>query len=254
MTTNESSAADPDGPAPGAIDVQRRRIIGAGMALGLAVGVLGVAFGVLAATAGLPVWQAVTLSAGAFTGASQFAAVSVLASGGSGGAALGVALLLAARNGVYALSVSGLFAGLGWRRWLAAHLVIDESTAMANAHRSPRLSLTAFLATGLSVLIFWNVGTLIGATLGTHLGQVTTFGLDAAFPAAFISLLREGVDTPDGRRVAVVAVVLTLASIPLLPPGLPVLTGGLGAMAAWALTARRSPTDNATHTTEGIER
>ena len=51
--------------------------------LGLAVGLYGAAFGAAADAAGLNLWQAVTLSALMFTGASQFALVGVLGAGGS---------------------------------------------------------------------------------------------------------------------------------------------------------------------------
>ena len=59
-------------------------------------------FGVLADAAGLSLAQVVVMSALVFTGASQFAAVSVVDTGGSGVAAVGSALLLAARRALRA--------------------------------------------------------------------------------------------------------------------------------------------------------
>ena len=51
-------------------------------------------------------------------------------------AALGGAMILAARNGVYGLAMSRVLGGsLGHGACVAAHLVIDESTAMATAQR-----------------------------------------------------------------------------------------------------------------------
>ena len=64
-------------------------------------GLYGAAFGAAADAAGLNLWQAVTLSALMFTGASQFALVGVLGAGGSALAAVGSALLLGTRNTVY---------------------------------------------------------------------------------------------------------------------------------------------------------
>ena len=49
--------------------------------LSAVVGIVGVTFGVLAETSGLTLAQAIAMSAFAFTGASQFAAVTVIASG-----------------------------------------------------------------------------------------------------------------------------------------------------------------------------
>lgn len=107
--------------------------------LAAAVGVFGVSFGVLATTAGLSVAPACVMSLAVFTGASQFAAVGVLATGGSLASAFGSALLLAARNAAYGVALAPTF-GAGQRlgkRLLAAQLVIDESTAMATAQPGP---------------------------------------------------------------------------------------------------------------------
>ena len=65
------------------------------LVVSLAVGVIGVTFGVFADAAGFDLAQIVVMSALVFTGASQFAAVGVIDDGGSGGAAVGSALLLA---------------------------------------------------------------------------------------------------------------------------------------------------------------
>lgn len=66
--------------------------------MGIAVGLSGLAFGAAAVTAGLSVAQACVLSLLAFTGASQFALVGVIAGGGSLTAGAAGALLLGARN------------------------------------------------------------------------------------------------------------------------------------------------------------
>ena len=56
-----------------------------------------------------------------FTGASQFSAVSVVAAGGSTAAALSSSMLLAARNGVYGLTMARVLGGSLARRLVAAH-------------------------------------------------------------------------------------------------------------------------------------
>src|ERR1700710_3154673 len=106
-----------------------RPIVRDALGIGVAVGALGLSFGALAAASGLSVGQASALSLLMFTGASQFAFVGLL--GGGAAAAVATALLLGARNALYGLRRSELLAVRGPRRALAAHLVIDESTAMA---------------------------------------------------------------------------------------------------------------------------
>jgi predicted branched-subunit amino acid permease len=64
-----------------------RQIAVAALTLGGAVGVFAIAFGVGAVAAGASVAQTCAMSLLVFTGASQFSAVSVVAEGGSTGAA-----------------------------------------------------------------------------------------------------------------------------------------------------------------------
>ncbi len=66
-----------------------------------------------------------------FTGASQFALVGVVAAGGAPLSGAATALLLGTRNTLYGLRMAPLLQWRGWRRAGAAHVLIDESTAMA---------------------------------------------------------------------------------------------------------------------------
>jgi 4-azaleucine resistance transporter AzlC len=201
----------------------------AGVVLGVATGVFGVSFGVLASASGLSVAKACALSLLVFTGASQFAAVSTVGGGGSTVAAVGAALLLAARNGVYGVTMA-LVLERGWgHRIVAAHLVLDESTAMAMAQPDRASARRAFWATGLAVFVCWNAGTLIGVLGGGVIGHPETFGLDAAFPAGFLALLVPHLKRLDGRRAAVVGGGVSLVLIPFVPAGVPILVAAVGA-------------------------
>src|SRR3954463_1214716 len=165
------------------------RIVTGAVSVGLGVGLYGISFGVLAVAAGMSPAQACVMSMLVFTGASQFAFVGVLAGGGGALAAMGPAVMLALRNAAYGLSLTPILPRRLRNRAIAAHLVIDESTAMARAHDEPGAARRAFLATGVSVWVCWNAGTLAGALLGGGLGDPRSLGLDAMFPAAFLALL-----------------------------------------------------------------
>ncbi len=229
MTEAGPAEPDPIEPDPTAPPTGRA-VVTASVSLGAAVGLFGVSFGVLAVANGLSVAQASAMSLLVFTGASQFAAVSVVASGGTGGAAVGSALLLAARNGVYGMTMARVLKGSLARRLLAAHLVLDESTAMATAQPDRAEQERAFWVTGLSVFVFWNVGTLVGALFGGLVGDPATLGLDAAFPAGYVVLLGPHLRTSRGRQTALLAAVLALVTTPFLRPGLPLLVAALAAL------------------------
>jgi 4-azaleucine resistance transporter AzlC len=196
--------------------------------IGIAVGVYGVSFGVLAVASGLSPAQACVMSMLVFTGASQFAFVGVIAGGGGAIAAMGPAVMLAVRNAAYGLSLTSILPARLRDRALAAHLVIDETTAMARAQAEPDAARRAFLATGVSVWVFWNAGTLAGALLGGGIGDPQTLGLDAMFPAAFLALLAPQLRRPGAPVAAVCGVAIALALVPFAPAGVPIVAALAG--------------------------
>jgi 4-azaleucine resistance transporter AzlC len=210
-------------------DPRMRPIFWASLTLGSAVGVFGFVFGVAAVSAGASVFQACAMSLLVFTGASQFSAVGVIAAGGSTASALGGALLLAARNGVYGLTMARRLPGPLGRRLIAAQLTIDESTAMSAAQADAEAQRAAFWITGVSAYFFWNMATLLGALVGTVIDP-TTFGLDAAFPAGFVAMLWPLLRDRRGRLTAACGAVICVSLIPFLPVGVPILCAGVAVL------------------------
>jgi 4-azaleucine resistance transporter AzlC len=202
------------------------------IAIGLATGAYGISYGVLAVAAGLSVAQTCSMSILVFTGASQFAVVGVIGAGGSVVAALAPALLLAARNSLYGLSLVPVLRGRLGSRAAQSQLIIDESTAMARAQDDPVSAHAAFLATGVSVFVFWNLGTLAGALVGGGIGDPRALGLDAMFPAAFLALLAPQLTRPVARTAAIYGGLLAVVLIPFTPVGVPILAAVLGVVPA----------------------
>lgn len=218
-----------------------RPIVVAALTLGVAVGVFGATFGVGAVSAGGSVAQACAMSLLTLTGASQFSAVSVVAAGGSTSAALGGAMLLAARNGVYGLAMSRVITGSLLTRLVAAHLTLDETTAMAARHAERRDQRAAFWITGAAVFGFWNVGTLVGALVGSAIDPAD-FGLDAAFPAGFVAMVAPHLRTRRGLLAAVLGAGVCLALIPVAPIGVPVLCAAAAILIGLPLPTPRAET------------
>ncbi len=216
-------------------DPNHSSIVRDGITVGVATGAYGVSFGALGVAAGLDVAQTCAMSLLLFTGASQFALVGVIASGGAPLSGALTALLLGSRNTLYGLRLAPLLAWSGWRRAVAAHLLIDESTAMSVSRRSTAAARAGFLSTGLSVFLLWNLATLGGALAGTALGDPRTYGLDAAVGGAFLALLWPRLDRTRNRVVAVLAAALALGLVPVTTAGVPVLAASLVALAAAVL-------------------
>ena len=213
---------------------------GSALAIGIAVGVFGVSFGVLARASGLSLWQTQAMSLLVFTGASQFAAVGIVEGGGSAAAALSTGLLLAARNGLYGLALSSLLRVSFARRLLATQLVIDETTAMALAQPEPADARRAFWLTGVAVFVSWNLGTLVGALGGGAIDDPAALGLDVVFPASFLALVAPQLREGRARAVAALAAAIALVLVPLTPAGVPILAAASAALLGLLARSARS--------------
>lgn len=201
------------------------------MTISAAVGVFGISFGVLARSAGLSIAQTQAMSLLVFTGASQFVAVGMVTAGGSIVMAVATGLLLASRNLVYGVSMGRLLEGRWVVRALAAHLVVDETTAMATAQPDASAGRTAFWLTAVSEFALWNLGTLAGALSGEALTDPEALGLDAAFPAAFVALAAPQLRSVASWTASVMAGVAALLLVPVTPIGVPVLAAALAVVA-----------------------
>ncbi|MFJ9767560.1 AzlC family ABC transporter permease [Streptomyces erythrochromogenes] len=218
----------------------RAAVVRDALGVGVAVGLSGFAFGVTAAGAGISTLQACVLSLLVFTGASQFALVGALAAGGNPFTAAAGAFFLGTRNAFYGLRLSELLRLPRALRPLAAHWVIDETTAVALAQPDRRSARLGFTVTGLTLYVLWNLTTLLGALGAEAIGDTRAWGLDAAGPAVFLALLAPMLKTATERAVAALALVLGLGFLPVLPAGVPVLIAALAAPVVLWMKGRRS--------------
>ncbi|MEV4943200.1 AzlC family ABC transporter permease [Streptomyces zaomyceticus] len=226
-------------PAPAKPDAA---VVRDALGVGIAVGLSGFAFGVTSAGAGLSVLQTCLLSLLVFTGASQFALVGALAAGGNPFTAAAGAFFLGTRNAFYGLRLSQLLAVPKAVRPLAAHWVIDETTAVALAQPSRRAARIGFTVTGLTLYVLWNATTLLGALGAEAIGDTEAWGLDAAGPAVFLALLAPMLKSATERATAGIAVLLGLGLLPVLPAGVPVLAAALAApLVLWFRGRRTTP-------------
>jgi len=214
-------------------DPERREVWREGLGVAIATSAYGVSFGALAVASGLDVWQTCVLSLVMFTGGSQFAFIGVFGAGGMAAlpSAVASAALLGVRNIAYGMRMSPTIGPGVLRRAAAAHVTIDESTAVAISQSTPPLRRLGFWITGIGVFIGWNITTLLGALLGDVLGDPKSWGLDAAAAAAFLALLWPRLTQRQAIAVGVAAAVVAAALTPFLMPGLPVLIAAVVAIA-----------------------
>jgi len=182
----------------------------------------GTSFGVLAHGAGFGNAAAVVMSATTFAGSAQFAATSVLATGGGVAAAVTAALLLNLRYLPIGLSTAAALSGPRWRTALTAQLVVDESWALAQ-RQGGRIDRSVLLGAGLTLYVSWLAGTAAGVVAGAFVGDPARLGLDAAFPALFLALLVPQLRSRSRLLAAAGGAAVALALTPVASPGVPLL-------------------------------
>ena len=184
--------------------------------------VFGMSFGVLAMASGLGSIAPVVMSATTFAGSAQFAAASVLATGGGTLGAIGAAVLLNARYAPISLTVAPVLGGRPLPRLLQSQLIVDESWALAQVGEG-RVDRKLLVGAGFALYAGWVGGTVLGVLGAGLLGDPERYGLDAAFPALFLALLVPQLVSRRALLAALLGAAIALALVPLTSPGVPII-------------------------------
>ena len=181
----------------------------------------GLSFGVLSEATGFGAGAAVVMSATTFSGAAQFASVSVLDAGGTVAAAILAAVFLNARYIAISMTVSSIFPGRKLRRLVESQAIVDESWAISG--RSGRFEWPILVGAGLFFYVLWVGSTALGTVLGGVLENPNALGLDAAFAALFLALAVPYLRERRAREAAALAAGIVLVLIPFAPAGVPIV-------------------------------
>jgi predicted branched-subunit amino acid permease len=192
----------------------------------------GLVYGLTARTTGhfSPI-EAMAMSLIAFGGAAQFAAIGYVASGLAWPAIALLTFLLNARHVLYSAALAPWFRGRSFaERALAAHLLTDESFALAVAHfrRLERFDAVGYWYPAIvTTLIPWNLATFVGVTLGDAIVEPSRFGIDVIFPAAMAGLC---VGLVSGRRelmAALAGAAIGVGTSLVITPTIGIIAGGI---------------------------
>ena len=203
--------------------------------IGAAAAVFGASFAVLSHTAEFDGLEAIVMSATTFAGSAQFAAASVLETGGGVAAAVAAAVLLNARYAPISMTVGDQFRGSVVRRLLEAQLIVDESWALSR-RSDGRYDRRLLVGGGLVLYVCWVGGTALGALVGERLGDPERYGLDAAFPALFLALLVPQVTSRRALAAALGGGAIAMVLIPFVPAGVPIVAATAACFIGWVRT------------------
>jgi 4-azaleucine resistance transporter AzlC len=206
--------------------------------LALGAALYGTAFGLLAAQAGMSSLQTGLMGAFVFSGSAQFIAVERLAAGAGALTALIAGVALNLRILLMTASLRDVLADRPlWQKILGVHMTTDESWALFHAARAKgrQTSYWYLVGAGTGMWLFWLASTLAGVSFAAALPEPRALGIDFAFTAAFIAILR---GLWGGKRdllpwgISAAVVVGLNALTPLEPSWALVIGGVLGAMVA----------------------
>ena len=200
----------------------------AGLPLVLPTLALGVSFGVLARPVMGPV-APIAMSIFVFSGAAQFAALSVLAAGGGAVAAITAGMLMNARWLPMGFAIGPSLRGGPLARAAQGQTIVDASFVIANRgdgsfDRGLLMGATAAQA------VAWVSGTVIGVLAGPVLGDPGSLGLDAIFVAFYLALLFEEARSRRAIVAGLAGAAIAFALMPFTPPGVPIIAASLAAL------------------------
>lgn len=187
---------------------------------------------VAAAGAGLSLLQAYVLIGVTFAGASQLAALELLAGGAAAPVIVLTALLINARFAIFSASLAPHFRqhSTGWRWFLGAILSTPASVLSLAKFASDEAvdEVSYFLGAALTMWAAWQAGTLLGLALGARVP--TDAGLTFVVPLVFIGLLFSTIRDRPTAVAAGVGGLVGVAAEPL-PMGLGFLVGAFAGVA-----------------------
>ena len=199
-----------------------------GVPFAIAGGLLSLSFGVVSQDVGLSPAAAIAMSLIVFAGSAQFAALSILASGGSIGAAIVAAGLMNSRFLPMGIALAPSLPGGPLKRAAQGQTVVDASWALAIRADGTFDRGLLFGSTAIQY-VAWAIGTTAGVLFGDALGNPEDLGLDAVYPAFFVFLLIAELRNRRAVGAAAIGCLIALALVPFAPAGVPVLAASAGA-------------------------
>jgi 4-azaleucine resistance transporter AzlC len=194
-----------------------------------------ISFGISAHAAGMPGLAAIAMSAFVYAGSAQFAAVAILAQGGSVVAAVLAAMLMNARYLAMGVAIGPSLKGGRVRRALEGQAVVDASWALANQGEG-RFSRHVLFGSSAPQYVTWVAGTVVGVIAGSVLPAPEALGIDVVFPAFFLALLVGELRDLETGFAAIAGMTIAIVLGLVAPPGI-----GILAAAVVALIGLREP-------------
>lgn len=199
-----------------------------------------IAYGLLAKNAGVPLAATLGMSALVYAGASQFAAVSMLAAGQSVVSMVFLTFILNLRHFLMSTTIASRLPESSRAKRAAVAFGITDETFSVASFGDRQLSTGYLLGLNITAYLSWVGAGVMGFVAGGILSASLQSGMGIALYAMFIGLLIPGVRTSRvGLSIVGAAMVLNALAQSFLPQGLGIVVVALGVagVATWIVPA-----------------
>jgi 4-azaleucine resistance transporter AzlC len=183
------------------------------LSVGLGLGPLGVAFGVLVVQAGLPWWWATIFTTVVYAGSFEFVLVGLVTVVAPLATIATTALLVNVRHLFYALSFPLHRVGSRGGKVYSTFALTDEAYALTTGRQAQQWPGRRIIGLQLFLHLYWVAGGTVGALLGSLIPDRIA-GLDFALTALFVVLAVEAVRDVTTPLIALLAALTALLAFP----------------------------------------
>lgn len=207
----------------------------------------GLIAGAAATTAGIDPWLGIGMSILIFAGASQLAAIALLAQHAPAGIVVLTVAVVNLRMMMYSAAIAPYFrASRTAKKWLIAYLLTDHAFALITSKfspdRPPHHIEAYYFGASAGMWVTWQLCVVIGVFAGTLVPA--KFALDFAIPLIFLSLVLPALQTRAHWSAAGVAA-LTAAFCTSLPLRMGLVAAAIAGVVAGVVASGISPREGA---------
>lgn len=201
------------------------------MPLGISVSIYGLVYGVLGGKAGLSIIEVAAMSLFVFAGASQIAAVQMIALGSNPFSIIITVLIINLRHFLLGASLSTYLKEAPFKmKMLGAFFMTDESYAVTYNHfQKNKVSPEYFLGSGLNIYLLWGGSGIIGCLFGAAIPAQINFIFDFAFVAAFLGILIPMIKDLPVFLTVIASGIISMIGFKYIPGKWYIIIAGIGA-------------------------
>lgn len=150
---------------------------------------LGITYGILMVSQGLPPWLPIVTAAVIYTGSMEFLLASILVSSFNPLSAFATAVMVGARHLFYGISMLDKYRNMGWKKFYLVYTTSDETFAVNYSANIPADIDRGWFYLWVSLLdqSYWVIGSALGGLAGTLI-TFNTKGLDFVMTAMFVTI------------------------------------------------------------------